>query len=274
MGGYGGTALAVIGTAPLSVVSVFGTISMNGAAGSTTGTCGGGGAGGSVAVNASIVMGSGAITAKGGQGGSASCTSFGGAGGGGRIAIVAPTMTFNGTLSACGAASLSGSYAPGGAGTVYVDVGDGISVQNRTLTIDNCGLSGGPVAVLATPSQQAYTFETVVVTRYGALSAVRPTSGNSNRAAVTIGQLLGDKTGRVFAANGTDVTILGWSVNLTDSSSAVETIVSYGTVNGGSSSYSGYVEVDIVNNFYPNSVLLTTSLTSSVGGRCGGWGHG
>ena len=109
-GGKGGTALTIIANASATTtVAILGSIVVNGGVGAVTGTCGGGGAGalhwpanltsnhdrpqrhasacvrslfpgGSVAINASIIMGTGSISAKGGVGGSVSCSSFGGAG--------------------------------------------------------------------------------------------------------------------------------------------------------------------------------------------------
>ena len=114
-GGKGGTALAIIANASATTtVAILGSIVVNGGVGAVSGTCGGGGAGtwprpanptcpgiararhsltvpasggawplctgGSVAINASIILGTGSISAKGGLGGSASCSSIGGAG--------------------------------------------------------------------------------------------------------------------------------------------------------------------------------------------------
>ena len=122
---------------------------------------------------------------------------------GGRIAIHAQSSSYNGTVSACGAAGLS-SYTPGGAGTVYFNVG----AANRTLVVDNCGYAGQS-SLLAEAGRQLYEFEIVRVQNAGVLSAAKPSAAPTDRAAVVIKQLIGDKTGRVYAANNTDVAILG-----------------------------------------------------------------
>ena len=123
---------------------------------------------------------------------------------GGRIAIHAQSSSYNGTVSACGAAGLSSSYSAGGAGTVYFNVG----VANRTLIIDNCG-NAGQSSLLAEAGRQLYEFEIVRVQNAGVLSAAKPSAAPTDRAAVVIKQLIGDTSGRMYAANNTDVAILG-----------------------------------------------------------------
>ncbi len=88
MGGSakGGTAFVLLANASSSVVvAVWGTITVNGASAVST-VCSGGGAGGSVAISAGTLQGSGSILARGGGGGATTTTCFGGSGGGGRIA--------------------------------------------------------------------------------------------------------------------------------------------------------------------------------------------
>jgi phosphodiesterase/alkaline phosphatase D-like protein len=85
----GGAVKLVVG----GVLTVTGSITANGLAGTVTNTSGGGGSGGSVWIQAGTLAGAGAITANGGSGGD----SNGGVGGGGRIAISYVTKTYSGT---------------------------------------------------------------------------------------------------------------------------------------------------------------------------------
>jgi RHS repeat-associated protein len=112
-GGSGGGAifLNVCGT-----LTVDGTISANGSrgvdawhyGGDTRG--GGGGSGGSIYVTANALVGTGTISANGGDGGCGA-----GGGGGGRIAIHYNTNSFTGVVSAYGGSG----FQSGGAGTIY-----------------------------------------------------------------------------------------------------------------------------------------------------------
>ncbi len=97
----------------------------------------GGGAGGSLWIEAGVLTGTGTIRANGG---SANAT-YAGAGGGGRIAVYTGTDTFTGTMSACGG---SGRH-DGGAGTIYaVDTSSG----DATLLLDNCSHNAGEATEL------------------------------------------------------------------------------------------------------------------------------
>ncbi len=105
-GGSGGAAVAlqVDGT-----LTVNGTISANGLAGTGEGY-GGGGSGGSIRVKVGGLAGSGTVQANGGSG-----SAYGGGGGGGRIAFSCLSNSFAGSAVAAGAEG----YAPGEAGTIY-----------------------------------------------------------------------------------------------------------------------------------------------------------
>lgn len=92
IGGNGGGAIKVVAT---GTVTINGLITANGVAGTKSAdnqTAGGGGAGGSIWVEAGTLAGSGQVQAKGG--GSDNTTSyFGGGGGGGRVALICTTTT-------------------------------------------------------------------------------------------------------------------------------------------------------------------------------------
>jgi hypothetical protein len=251
--GRGGTSITIIATTtPTSTVTITGVINVNGVAGATSGGCGGGGAGGSIAINASVLVGGGTLTARGGQGGSSSCTSWGGAGSGGRIAIHAVVMSYTGNATACGGIGLS-TFGAGGPGTVLYNT---IGAGNRTLVIDNCGYTGMS-AMLAEPGRQLYELDTVRVTSRASLSAVKPSSAAGDRVAVVIEQLSGDRTGRIVAGDGVDVTILGASGNNSDSSPVVTTSTT-------DAPYS--VVVDVSRVYFPSSIIVDTALIANVGG--------
>jgi hypothetical protein len=92
---------------------------------------GGGGSGGSIALNVGTLSGSGAISANGGDG-----NGVGGGGGGGRIAIACSTNHFTGAMRAWG--GLGGGGA-GGAGTIYLKTN---SVLIARVFVDNGGWPG------------------------------------------------------------------------------------------------------------------------------------
>ncbi len=112
-GGAGGGAIRI--TATGSVV-VNGKISANGLDGQASGaTSGGGGAGGSVWIEADSLSGSGLIEARGGS--AADVQYQGGGGGGGRVVVLCTASnTFNGTASV--APGITGSSQDGGIGTI------------------------------------------------------------------------------------------------------------------------------------------------------------
>lgn len=108
-GSAGGAALHLIVN---RILTVDGTISVNGTAGTVSGA--GGGSGGALWLSAQTFAGSGRISADGGEG-----EYFGGGGGGagGRIAALFTTNNFTGTFSAHGG---FGPLLAGGAGTIYL----------------------------------------------------------------------------------------------------------------------------------------------------------
>ncbi len=120
-GGVGG---GVLRLTVQGILTVDGTMSANGLIG-TAGDSGGG-AGGSIWIDASTLNGTGLITANGGPG-----RSSGGAGGGGRVAVLADASSFDDTsIRAYGGASTYG----GAAGTVYRRLS---SSSPEVLVIDN-----------------------------------------------------------------------------------------------------------------------------------------
>ena len=95
----------------------------------------GGGAGGSLWIEAGTLAGAGAIAANGGNAGTADSWPAHG-GGGGRVAVHANSSIFSGSLQARGG---SGSFSNGGPGSCYFrDAG----TSTETLTFDNGGLVG------------------------------------------------------------------------------------------------------------------------------------
>jgi hypothetical protein len=136
----------------------------------------GGGAGGSIRVIATTIVGSGTLFANGGAGEPV----HGGGGGGGRIALVANTNLFTGTLSAIGGAG----WQRGGAGTLYATSTSSLG----KVTIDNGGFAGAstPVelansshtlevrgrAVLLTASSELQTVKGLIVRTGSTISTV------------------------------------------------------------------------------------------------------
>ena len=104
--GSGGGAIAIYANSGL--VTVDGTLSVNGTSG-TAGLQGGGGSGGSLWISCLQLAGSGTISADGGNGGSRGNWESGGGGGGGRLKVNYSTITFNGTFSVSGGAGGTGS---------------------------------------------------------------------------------------------------------------------------------------------------------------------
>lgn len=92
----------------------------------------GGGAGGSVHVQAGTLSGGGRIDAGGGKG-----FNLGGGGGGGRIAVRCSSLAFTGVIVACGGTSPVAGRA-GAAGTIWID---DASAPPAELRIANCGLA-------------------------------------------------------------------------------------------------------------------------------------
>jgi hypothetical protein len=129
-GGAGGGALQVVINNNNSSLTVNGRLSANGTDGQFSA---GGGAGGSLIINAPKIIGSGIISANGGAGSVGA-----GGGGGGRIAINSVSNNFSGQLSATGG---NGSAAAGGAGTIYFSATKQLLVDNGYLSGTNTPLS-------------------------------------------------------------------------------------------------------------------------------------
>ncbi len=124
-----------------------GTLSANGD--SSTHTERGGGAGGSLWIEAASLTGNGAIEANGGDGGGE-----GGGGGGGRIAIDISSNAFTGAVHAYGGAG----HKIGGPGTIYY-------VADNKLVVNNNGNDGQAAALM----EGEYTFTTLELSSYGHL---------------------------------------------------------------------------------------------------------
>ncbi|GEM_PF-6004578 len=127
-GGDGGGYVKVL----VSNLTLAGSISVNGAGGTSNGSySGGGGSGGGVYLNISgSFSGAGSISADGGDGGGGSASYDGGGGGGGRIAIV----PLEGSLSYTGTITVDAGVGPdaaqdGGTGTIYI-------LPNSSFTLD------------------------------------------------------------------------------------------------------------------------------------------
>ena len=144
-GGWGGgsTALGVVsgvggGALRLTVTGSLvndGTVTVDG--GDAVAFNAGGGAGGSVLVQAGRISGTGRISANGGKG-----NGVGGSGGGGRIALICNSNLFAGAIEARG----GGGTNYGGAGTIYFSPGLYLGPINQKLAtelfVDNGGNAG------------------------------------------------------------------------------------------------------------------------------------
>jgi len=151
-GGAGGGAIHLIIE---DTLLVDGAVSANGGdAAAMNGRNPGGGAGGSIWIQAGNLAGGGSIMAIGGKGG-AQGIGQGGSGAGGRIVLDYIDSTFGGSVWAHGC---NGLYS-GGPGTVHIPGG------NR-LIVDNQGCDG-PTAVL---EQGDYSFDTIQLNGYGHLT--------------------------------------------------------------------------------------------------------
>jgi RHS repeat-associated protein len=140
-GGAGGGAIRLVVS---NTFRLEGTVAADGASGLVQPYRGisGGGAGGSIWIETTLLMGSGSLRANGGNRPAIGSTDDGGGGAGGRIAVHATTNLFAGTFSARGGAG----YVPGGAGTLYLR--DEQQAAAR-LVLDNGGRTGAPEAALS-----------------------------------------------------------------------------------------------------------------------------
>lgn len=181
-GGAGGGAIHLIVT---DAFTLNGTLRSNGINGNGDFGASGGGAGGSIWLEADTISGNGVISANGGAGGG---TRFGnaygiaGGGAGGRIAIYAQTNSFGGTFQAIGG---TGGQA-GGAGTIYTH---NLITGDDLLLIDNADRNGESAGLLV----GSYQFDQILLQNSGHLSLLDTNSVLT----VTNGSLTGDGTARL-----------------------------------------------------------------------------
>eukprot|EP01114_Cavostelium_apophysatum_P022167 TRINITY_DN792_c0_g1_i1.p1 TRINITY_DN792_c0_g1~~TRINITY_DN792_c0_g1_i1.p1 ORF type:complete len:2277 (+),score=541.08 TRINITY_DN792_c0_g1_i1:192-7022(+) len=152
LGGAGGAAVKITAS---SGITIEGLIDVSGLDGSCSTRCSGGGAGGSVWLDAGgTFSGSGAIKNNGGSTGSE-----GGGGSAGRIAIFWGVNTYVGTIQAYAGSG----YQYGGRGTIYYE---DRTANFKTLLVDNNGLDGPP-AIVTDPASTNYMFNKILLRGYG-----------------------------------------------------------------------------------------------------------
>lgn len=117
----------------------------------------GGGAGGSIWIEAGNFIGSGAVIANGGVGGAS-----GGGGAGGRIAIYYNVSSFSGQIRALAGSGFEG----GGRGTIYTE---NRTARTTRLRVDNLGMSYGKPAIVTDTVPSAYRFDTIELFGYGSV---------------------------------------------------------------------------------------------------------
>jgi len=157
-GGRGGGALHII----TNDIRIDGNISVNGGTGGTYSRSvsyygAGGGAGGSIWLEASgSIGGAGILQANGGSGGFGGGSYYGGGGSGGRIAVTGSSSTFTGKMEAYG-----GIVGTGPAGTIFKNISGMLE-----LIVDNNGLTVSAAAVtpLLCTNCSEVVFTKVVVT--------------------------------------------------------------------------------------------------------------
>lgn len=103
--GFGGGAVKLVSVA--GTITINGTVSANGGSG-VAAKQGGGGSGGSLWLSCNQLAGSGLVSADGGTGGSHGNWDSGGGGGGGRVKFAYASSSFAGTVSVAGGAAGSG----------------------------------------------------------------------------------------------------------------------------------------------------------------------
>ena len=127
-----------------TMLRLEGRVHANGESAAGSSIRGGGGAGGSIAINALNFDGEGSVEVNGGKGYTGG-TPHGGGGAGGRLAVYyRGRKTYIGTLEAYGGGS---SVEKGGAGTVYIQDSSNSSSPHRKLVIDNGIQSSNPSRV-------------------------------------------------------------------------------------------------------------------------------
>ena len=205
-------------------VILDGKIEMDGTRGaddtnSGTKTAAGGGAGGSILIVADGDMsGSGSLSAMGGAGGHASVKGAGGGGGGGRIALHYGTRSDGGNINMTVAGGNSDAMGPaGGAGTLYLR---NIATEATQLIVDNEGLEQIPewmgvlteqgkihvgVATYLDDGNAASVFVQLsslrIVGKAIVVFSPRLATDYPRPMTIDVGQIFGDKTGRVKVLN-------------------------------------------------------------------------
>jgi hypothetical protein len=205
-GTSGGGAIVLLANATAGTFAeINGTIRVNALAAVTaqsgdTSFTGGGGSGGSIAIEASVLLGSssGLLQANGGQGGvSVQYGRHAGSGSGGRISVNAASTSFAGSVQAFGGVA-AGGQAAGAAGTVFWSTGANRATRLRRLIIDNANRSGGN-AVLTDANREVYAFDVVTVSNVGRLAWKPASTALSTPSSLVVTSLVGDaaSSGRV-----------------------------------------------------------------------------
>jgi len=183
-GGNGGGLIRII--APTGTVVVDGSITADGQAGDwqlANEYNSGGGAGGSVFIQAMNVEGTGIIRAQGGRAVTAVYSSSGGSGGGGRVAVYYDELTL--PVGNITAPSGSGPV-PGSAGTVFLRPSVDDTGVRGTLIVDNAGRN----TALYTPFRSGITaFSKLMVRHSGSLDISKQISIEADLVVDTAGKL-------------------------------------------------------------------------------------
>jgi len=234
-------------------------VNANGGAGAGSGDtafCGGGGAGGSVTIEASILSGAstGSIQALGAAGGtSVSHGRHGGSGSGGRVSLNVASSTFGGSVVAWGGVAVGG-LAAGAPGTVFWSVGPDRATRTRRLIIDNNNRAGGN-AMLTDAGRTLYVFDSVTLSNRGRLAWSPASTTLSQPSSLVVSSLVGDaaSSGRLTVS---DLTIL--VLPSTYTISGMEVVVA-GTLSGVTS-----LTMDGASALTLTATGRTTGLSSSV----------
>ena len=255
-------------------------VNANGGAGAGSGDtafCGGGGAGGSVTIEASILSGAstGSIQALGAAGGtSVSHGRHGGSGSGGRVSLNVASSTFGGSVVAWGGVAVGG-LAAGAPGTVFWSVGPDRATRTRRLIINNNNRAGGN-AMLTDAGRDTYAFDSVTLSNIGRLAWSPASTSLSQPSSLVVSSLVGDATssGRLtvsvltilvlpstYTISGMEVVVAGTLSGVTsltmDGASAL-TLTATGRTTGLSSSVFSLSSLTLRSN----SLLTATSPTA------------
>jgi hypothetical protein len=218
-GGAGGGAIKFVVS---GTVTVSGSITAEGADGtSSDGYGGGGGSGGSIWFDVGTLAGAGAISVNGGDG-TGTSPNNGGGGGGGRMAIYYDSKPFTGTTTAAGGTGANA----GGAGSIY---------QERTLssTITHASLLAGATSnttVAITTGDDIPVDGDIKVTFPDGfdISGAAYVSGNTGSTVSVLNQVLTINLGTAVSAEGTEsVVVSGIKNPLFIGSTGAYTITTY-----------------------------------------------